>query len=1205
MKKLMAVWSVILLCVLALQSQDLSDLTLFVHYPLTSDNLDVTDQQGPMTLVNTPFQDGGIFCNGIYPDGDPAACNVFTPAIMDFNFKSFAVSAVFKVDSISEMRRPIFVCGKNDKWSSVFTDPDSTISLSQSSSFFNAHSSGTPFSSDTWHEITFTYDSTEGMGRLYLDGVAIDSSANPLDHGNDRAFSISHGSVGRTFKGYLKDLKIYSYMALQTDLEKDSLALVALYNSTDGPNWTDNSNWLTEPVDTWYGITVDEGRVTEVNLTKNNLDGFIPEEIGDLTGLTVLYLHNNQLNNTIPAQIGNLINLNRLFLSNNQLDGSIPGELGNLVNLTSLYLQYNLLTNSLPPQLADMSSLLQLWVDHNQLTGSIPTELGDFEKLNVLSLGENQFIGSIPAEIGNISSLTQLDLSDNQLTGAIPTELGNLTNLTRLNLSNNQLDGFIPPDLGDLMKLNLLAVGQNQLTGPVPAQLWNLTNLVNLNLRDNQLTGSISSEISGLINLALLFIQNNALTDLPDLSTLVNLKRLEMENNRFVFDDIEPNLWISDLTYSPQDSVGEEQNVKVIEDSDVTLSVDVDGANNVYQWYKDGTLLSDASSSQYTIDPVLPTDIGSYSCEITNTLATQLTLYHRPLNVILIDAMEQDSLALVALYDSTDGLNWTDNSNWLTGPLNAWFGVTVENNRVTHLYLAENGLNGSIPYLIGNLTGLESLTLRENMLSGPIPASVGKLAALIELKLSKNQLNGGVPEEIGDLSELTLLRLHDNQLEGEVPASIWNMTQLKEIWLSENNLSGSVPSTIGELVDLKWLNLGNNQFTGPLPAEINNLTQLTNVYLRYNQFTGPLPEGFGNCPKLRELFAQGNQFEGSIPSTYGNMGDCVQMDLSDNLLTGSIPPELGNLSNLVNLYLNDNSLDGHMPSQIFQISGLRAIYLHRNQLEGEIPKEIGQCPKLQYLFLYDNQFSGNFPVEIVQDTSLKRIFIHDNQFTSLPDLSSLKYLDDLRLDGNQLTFEDLEPNAGIATYHYSPQDSVGEEQTLDIEEGGTLTLTVDVGGSATEYQWIKDGVNIEGADDATYQIEAVTLSDEGSYTCVITNTILELLTLYSRPVVVTVQANTEISDVESVIPSEYKLLQNYPNPFNPETVIRFDVMEPCDVMLTVYNVLGQQIRILINEKYQPGEYDFILNSSDLESGLYIYQIRMGNYQAMKKMVVME
>ncbi len=77
---------------------------------------------------------------------------------------------------------------------------------------------------------------------------------------------------------------------------KDSLALVALYNSTNGNNWTNNSNWLTDKtMNEWFGVILDIGRVTSLKLSSNNLLGSIPDSIKNLSNLKVFWLHNNQL----------------------------------------------------------------------------------------------------------------------------------------------------------------------------------------------------------------------------------------------------------------------------------------------------------------------------------------------------------------------------------------------------------------------------------------------------------------------------------------------------------------------------------------------------------------------------------------------------------------------------------------------------------------------------------------------------------------------------------------------------------------------------------------------------------------------------------------------------------------------------------------------------------------------------------------------
>ena len=205
----------------------------------------------------------------------------------------------------------------------------------------------------------------------------------------------------------------------------DREVLVALYNATDGANWTNSTNWLSDkPLGEWHGVTTNSnGRVIELDLYGSELSGSIPSELGNLANLTGLFLGSNQLSGSIPSELGNLANLTELNLIDNELSGSIPSELGNLANLTKLRLF------------------------GNGFSGSIPSELGNLANLTRLELGLNQLSGSIPSELGSLSNLTVLQLSTNQLSGPIPSELGNLANLTGLFLGSNQLSGSIPSEL--------------------------------------------------------------------------------------------------------------------------------------------------------------------------------------------------------------------------------------------------------------------------------------------------------------------------------------------------------------------------------------------------------------------------------------------------------------------------------------------------------------------------------------------------------------------------------------------------------------------------------------------------------------------------------------------------------------------------------------------------------------------------------------
>ena len=118
--------------------------------------------------------------------------------------------------------------------------------------------------------------------------------------------------------------------AAQTSPEPDREALVALYNATGGPNW-DRISWPSYwPISEWTGVTTDDnGCVTELYLTKKQLSGEIPPELGNLTNLIKLDLSRNQLTGEIPPELGNLANLKVLILwaKANQLTGCVPSSL--------------------------------------------------------------------------------------------------------------------------------------------------------------------------------------------------------------------------------------------------------------------------------------------------------------------------------------------------------------------------------------------------------------------------------------------------------------------------------------------------------------------------------------------------------------------------------------------------------------------------------------------------------------------------------------------------------------------------------------------------------------------------------------------------------------------------------------------------------------------------------------------------------------
>ncbi|WP_175288732.1 leucine-rich repeat domain-containing protein [Flagellimonas eckloniae] len=693
--------------------------------------------------------------------------------------------------------------------------------------------------------------------------------------------------------------------------------------------------------------------------------------------------------------------------------------------------------------------------------------------VTMLSLNNNQLDGIIGATIGNLTNLTHLLMSSNNLSGEIPEEVGNLSNLTFLTFSANNLIGPIPKELGNLANLASLTLTRNSLSGEVPVELTNLSSLVSLYLDENKLTGN--------------FAMN--LVNTPGIITV------NIQDNEFIFSNLEDSfntlISIPTFIYGPQAKVDEEETMTVVENGSITLtSNDLTSVNNSYQWYKDGVAIAGATSKDYVISNATATDAGVYYFRALNSVVTsasglQLTRNNITLSVTAptcgVSAAEKQ--ALLDLYNSTNGANWTNTWDIVNDEPCDWYGVTVENGEVIRLYLLDNNLSGTLTTELGQLTNLRGLDLRNNQIAGSIPASLGNLTSLEFLILSRNNLSSNIPSSIGNLINLKTLALNENILTGSIPSTLGNFPSLSLLILNDNNLTGNIPSTLGNLSSLTGLSIDNNNLSGNIPAELGQLGNLTQLYLYNNQLTGAIPAELGQLGNLTQLHLYNNQLTGTIPIELGQLNNLERMKLNDNQFSGNIPAELGNLSNLIELGLDNNNLQGQIPSTLNQLSNLDILDLSNNQLSGPLPNFIG----------------------IVRLT--------------------------LGICNNSLVFGDFENQhisylGTIGSYSYSPQAEVNEEETHVVCVEESLVLTTDVTGSANHYQWFKDGTPIAGApDSATYLIQNATLADAGIYHCEVTSDIVTGLTLTRRPIEVTV--STLLEDTHNTVTSRsYDLTGN-------------------------------------------------------------------------------
>ena len=786
---------------------------------------------------------------------------------------------------------------------------------------------------------------------------------------------------GNSFTGCipeeLQDLAVH-------DLDRLSIpfcgraVLVAIYNATDGPNWANNTNWLSDrPIGEWYGVSTDaNGRVVDLSLRENELTGEIPTELGSLSSLQSLELSSNQLTGAIPAELENLSDLQGLSLFYNQLTGEIPLELGSLSNLQWLDLAGNQLMGEIPPELGSLSNLQRLSLAGNQLMGAIPTELGSLSSLTSLSLSGNELSGAIPKELGSLSSLRGLSLWGNELSGAIPKELGSLSSLQGLSLWGNELSGEIPKELGSLSSLQDLSLWGNELSGEIPKELGSLSSLQDLSLWGNELSGEIPKELGSLSSLQDLSLWGNELSgELPkELGSLSNLQWLRLNNNQ--------------LTGEIPTELGSLSNLESLSlwGNELTGGIPAELADltNLQQL--------DLSSNQLTGE--IPPELGSLA-NLTNL-----------------------------------GF-WR---NQLTG------GIPAELADLTNLQqldLSSNQLTGGIPAELADLTNLQQLDLSSNQLTGGVPAELADLTNLQRLFLSDNQLTGCIPVGLRGVADDRADNNPDHDLDrlglpicdvllSGLSISPRTLTPSFDPYETvytaiEGPTSVTVTATSEHGADIRFLDQSDAEIPdadtsqdglqieldGPDKGIKIEVTSADGMAVRtYTILLAPISicvfggaasdaDNAGLVSDCEALLASRDvltlnwsesiaieRWDGITVS--GTPNRVTGVDLWGRQLTGEIPAEWGNLSNLERLYLSSNRLTGEIPAELGNLANLRSLYLSDNQLTGEIPSELGNLSRLWQLQISNNQLTGELPRRLTGITRLYSFGFYGNRGLCAP-----------------------------------------------------------------------------------------------------------------------------------------------------------------------------------------------------------------------------
>lgn len=675
-------------------------------------------------------------------------------------------------------------------------------------------------------------------------------------------------------------------------------ALELIYSHCGGEGWASQTNWLNKTVSIclWEGVLCNaNNNVTEITLRSNLLNGSFPSSVvfQNMPSLANLVLDGNSVQFTFE-DISEAINLETLDLTQTEL-ASMTGING-APNLKSLYVSSNNLKGTIPSEILSLSSLTRLALAYNDLTGPIPESIVDLSNLEFLSLHDNELNGTIPSVLGQLSNLIFLLLETNSLSGSIPTQLDLLTKLGFLSLADQHGDGGKGltgriPNFATIPSLKQMDLSHNGLTGTIPSDFLDgvsLQSFEHFSLAQNRLTGEIP----------------NALSKFPP-------EQYDIADNQIT--KLGDGLCSRDLGGLVQQY----------------------GCNAILcppgSWNNKGRQTSDNNGCESCVDNVF---FGSTSCGTSGGSSPTLP----PVTTSEIS----DESILILLFDETKGTSWKRKDHWKQSGISVcqWFGIRCDLdglNRVEHIILSANNLDGTVPKEIFSLPFLKSFIIDSNnvhlhfsdirtarrleLLDVSATAvddlsGIGGASQLRELHIKQNGLEGTFPVEIFKLTNLEQIDFDFNSFRGPLEHGIGKLSNLKQLSGEKNQLSGVLPNELRSLTDLESLRLGKNSFAGNIPADaLDQMTSLSYLDLSHQGeyggpgLSGPLPP-LTNLKRITQIRLKENSLNGKVPFNFlrsANSAEFEYADLSSNYLTGTLPTSVAKIGDI---YLQNNMISG-------------------------------------------------------------------------------------------------------------------------------------------------------------------------------------------------------------------------------------------------------------------------------------------------------
>jgi len=819
------------------------------------------------------------------------------------------------------------------------------------------------------------YSEFNMMGSSNPNNLSIDSKTGIISGTPNQDGNFLIGICVREFRnGFLLSevRRYFTYFVNSTITENhiDYRGLIELYQFTNGENWINNEGWKEgfegescDPCNymgsTWYGITCENNRVTQIKLDNNNLTGVIPNL--QVPELKQLDLGDNKIEGRIP-DFEFLRNLESMSLTRNRLSGEIP-NFQFLDSLNSLQMGVNLFTGNLP-NFSNLSNLTIINIFGTTLSGDIP-DFSHLTKLRILYIFGNQLSGCYPeyiCDIEEFDSSSNFHLpnngdhnpfcSGNNQIGAPCDDLDPSTDNDVIQPDcscKGESQDCIHPDYNALIELYTSTNGDNWTNSVNGDNPWdqscdpcdgswygiecddNRVTCIDLDGNPNCTLDTIGNNLMGIIpnfilnDLQILILSGNENIsgDLPNLDSLINVEVLRCDNCSLSGNLPNFNLpSLKVLSISNNDLSGVLPEMNLLPNVEF-IRLNENAFEGTIPEFSGNPLLNRIRLQDNNLSGCFPSTI----CNISD-----ISYINNPLlpwqgdHFPLCNGEEQ----VGAPCDDNNPLTTDDQiQNDCSCSGDTQDCNHPDYDALMELYVSTRGIN----WIINNgwKEGAEGTSCDPCNFNGETWYGIECLNGRVSsLQMGSNNLNG--PLTTLQLDSLVILRLQNNDLTGTIPP-------------------------FGQFKKLEFFGLNFNKISGEIPSLDNN-KNLVSVFLDYNLLTGEIPQL--NGLNLSTFSISNNLLSGNIPS-FNDVNNLEAFQCNGNFLTDTIP-DLINMPLLFIFNCENNLLTGELP-KLEQLPNLSTFASSGNNLTGNIPV-INELSSLSYFGIADNDIAGCYNLSL-------------------------------------------------------------------------------------------------------------------------------------------------------------------------------------------------------------------------------------------------